>query len=82
MQQRARLDEALEALKAVARRRAGALQAAATANDSVDESACAETLTTEIDACLTALGWTRTGLVEALAASQEARALCDRASAF
>ncbi len=82
MQQRARLDEALEALKAVARRRGVALQAAATAGDSVDESACAETLTAEIDVCLTALGWTRASLAEALASSKEARALCDRASAF
>lgn len=79
---RARLDEALEALRTATQARADALRAAATANDSVDESACVESLTAETDARLASLGWSRAELISELAASEAAQALRDRGSLF
>ena len=79
---RATFEEAFEAVQAVARRHAAAVQAAVADEDSLEECTCAEVLSTETDSVLEGMGWTRAELVQAVAQGRAGQELLERASVF
>lgn len=69
------LNEAIDAVKAVTQRRAAAVRAAVTNEDSSEEHTCADALSLEIDQVLETLGWSRATLIAAVAKSHAVKAL-------